>query len=129
MRRYKAFYFDQVKGNADKTKFFERSLANFTPCSIPDRAPDYVSKSGSAYWYTTEGVIRGADHWGGVASCRWTLGGNELKTETPVGGFCRWNEIALSVAIEVFVEIPPRKKIKAIMDWNGRKVMLLEKVA
>lgn len=39
--------------------------------------PDYVSDSGSRYWYTDNGVYRESDHWGkGVASCDWYLEGH-----------------------------------------------------
>ena len=39
----------------------------------PDRNPDYVSASGSAYWHTKSGVYRKSDHWGFVASCVWLI--------------------------------------------------------
>lgn len=36
--------------------------------------PDYVSDSGSRYWFTDEGVYRIADHWGHVGNeCYWKL--------------------------------------------------------
>ena len=37
------------------------------------REPDYISESGSKYWYTEAGVVRCSDHWGRVASCAWQL--------------------------------------------------------
>ncbi len=38
----------------------------------------YTSKSGSAYFYTKEGVYRKSNHWGRAAKCRWVLQkGNE----------------------------------------------------
>ena len=56
--------------------------------SRPRREPDYVSmnyhdfrrggkiKKSSEYWYSSDGVIRGSDHWGSdVASCSWYLNG------------------------------------------------------
>lgn len=59
----------------DETNFFENTDAVFTFCQKPTREPDYVSDSGSCYWYTDDGVIRGSDHWGSlVASCRWYFG-------------------------------------------------------
>jgi len=39
----------------------------------------YLSKSGSAYFYTKEGVYRKSNHWGRAAKCRWVLeAGNEM---------------------------------------------------
>jgi hypothetical protein len=127
--RYKATYFSQVKGGANPDNFYIRSLADFSSCSIPEMSPDFTSDSGSSYWYTTEGVIRASDHWGGVASCRWTLDGTETKNESPVAGFCRWDEIALTVSVDLIAEFPVNAKIKVSMDFNGRKVLLGEKVA
>lgn len=60
----------------DENSFFLYTQANFKSTDKPDREPDYVSSSGSQYWYTDDGVVRGSNHWGeGVASCDWTLDG------------------------------------------------------
>lgn len=40
---------------------------------LVNRTPDYVSNSGSRYWYTADRVYRLSDHWGDVASCYWPL--------------------------------------------------------
>lgn len=54
--------------------FFENTAAVFDLCEKPNREPDYISASGSAYWYVDGGVVRCSDHWGwGVASCNWYL--------------------------------------------------------
>ena len=56
--------------------FFEATKANYASCARPEREADYVSRSGSAYWYTENGVIRESNHWGrAVATCEWTLDG------------------------------------------------------
>lgn len=52
----------------------------------PSRRPDYVSKSGSAYWFTVRGVVRGSDHWGYVASCDWML----IGSPTGIDEVYRW---------------------------------------
>lgn len=97
--------------------YYMDTFANFSRCDMPDTAPDYVSNSGSTYWYCDDGVIRMSDHWGyGVASCDWLLEGvgygygmhmrpdlnarmgwsvdeayhpQHRETE-PVCGFCKW---------------------------------------
>lgn len=58
----------------NRDNFYKFTDGHFTPCAIPDRAPDYRSAD-SSYWYSDEGVVRQSDHWGkGIASCTWTLG-------------------------------------------------------
>lgn len=57
--------------------FHLETRALFMPCETPDRMPDYVSDSGSQYWYEGNTVIRCANHWGIVASCRWAYNGKE----------------------------------------------------
>lgn len=60
----------------NENNFFESTAANFVSCEKPNREADYISASGSAYWYTENGVVRGSNHWGeGVASCNWFLNG------------------------------------------------------
>jgi hypothetical protein len=51
----------------NKTNFFKGTKGLFTQCKEPKRKPDYISKSGSKYWYgkNKKGsyVIRHSDHW------------------------------------------------------------------
>lgn len=55
--------------------YFMGTTAVFEPCPDPISSPSFVSKSGSEYWYTEDGVIRRSNHWGtGIASCDWLLG-------------------------------------------------------
>lgn len=58
-------------------KFYEGTYAKFVPCKKPARKPDFISDSGSQYWYVRGAVIRFADHWGNVASCCWDIDGQE----------------------------------------------------
>lgn len=69
------FYKPYQKGTANKNNFFVNTIAEYKEIeNRPDREPDYISNSGSKYWYTEDGVIRGSDHWGGgIASCDWFL--------------------------------------------------------
>lgn len=57
-----------------KETFMLATKATFDVVRKPRRQPDYVSDSGSQYWYQNDGVIRFADHWGPVATCNWNLG-------------------------------------------------------
>lgn len=92
--------------------FFRATKATFKGCKEPKREPDYVSNSGSEYWYTPKGVIRSSNHWsairpfafksildgrwyngyrkqcGKIASCHWVLKSNT----TDWCGFCPWDK-------------------------------------
>ena len=62
------------QGEASSLNFFDYTIVKFTETEKPDREPDFVSGSGSCYWYSPEGVVRGSNHWGnGVANCDWAL--------------------------------------------------------
>lgn len=75
--------------------FYMGTEATFEACERPSREADYTSESGSAYWYSEDGVIRESDHWGyEVASCNWYLGeadGISSWASSDVRcGFCAW---------------------------------------
>lgn len=67
--------------------YFTATVATWERAKPPKGRPDYVSGSGSTYWYTKEGVYRSSDHWGSsVATCSWYLRGeNDLKAA--IGAF------------------------------------------
>ena len=54
---------------------------------------DYVSKSGSTYYITKEGVYRQSNHWGRVANCRWRLETlqNDQISKIKVG-YAKWSD-------------------------------------
>lgn len=58
----------------NRENFFSNTFAKFRQtCYVPEREPDYISESGSRYWYENGKVFRQSDHWGVVASCLWVL--------------------------------------------------------
>lgn len=67
--------------------YFTATVATWERAKPPKGKPDYVSGSGSTYWYTKDGVYRSSDHWGSsVATCSWYLRGeNDLKVA--IGAF------------------------------------------
>ena len=81
--------------------FYMGTIATWTPCSMPDSAPDYESASGSRYWYVPDGVIRESGHWGSeVGSCDWYLDGygwgSSFSDDSGIRyGFCRWADFEL----------------------------------
>lgn len=64
----------------DFDNFFKATVADWSLCEIPDRSPDFVSYSGSAYWHCGESVRRLSDHWGIVSSCKWLMEGRRIKS-------------------------------------------------
>lgn len=70
----KEFYKDLQDGQASEINFFENTMVMYEECEGPKRKPDFESDSGSRYWYSKKGVVRGSDHWGcGVDNCDWVL--------------------------------------------------------
>lgn len=70
----RSFYEDLQDGIADENSFFDNTITLYEEVDQPKRKPDYTSDSGSQYWYSKKGVIRGSNHWGiAVANCDWAL--------------------------------------------------------
>jgi len=56
--------------------FYKGTNADFKEimkAGVPKRKPDFISDSGSKYWFTSNSVIRQSDHWGALDTCTWTL--------------------------------------------------------
>ena len=65
----------------NQRNFFSGTAADFTSVERPNREPDYISDSGSEYWYSADGVVRGSNHWGtGIASTDWFLDGVDASS-------------------------------------------------
>ena len=86
----------------NSSNFHLKSAAIFKHAARPDLKPDFVSESGSTYWYTPQGVFRASNHWGNVASCDWGLEG-VCEPNTPcvvlhdvVCGFALWSDFTPS---------------------------------
>lgn len=52
---------------------------------------NFISKSGSSYIFTEEGVFRKSNHWGRAANCKWRLESNLSETSRTKIGFSPWN--------------------------------------
>ena len=102
------FNSETQQGVASSQNFFDSTVALFRETEKPEREPDFQSDSGSCYWYSEEGVVRGSDHWGNcVANCDWALALNSGRTEygtsswgtrkfrEPKYGFARWQDFEL----------------------------------
>lgn len=99
--------------------FHISTWARFTPCPTPGREPDYISPSRSCYWDEGSGVIRSSDHWAGhngcseIASCIWSLDGDELEPGIFGTGFCRYDSFDDCALREVICSVNDRDIIAA----------------
>lgn len=63
---------------------------------------EYISKSGSSYIYTPDGVYRKADHWSDVSSCTWQIVSTKYQTvlsgrDPYVIGFAKFSDFIKKV--------------------------------
>ena len=87
----------------DFSNFYRATVADWSRCEIPDRNPDFVSYSGSAYWDYGNRVRRLSDHWGNVATCKWLLKGREIKAF--LCGECYYDEFRSMLTFSVYEEL------------------------
>lgn len=74
--------------NYNETNYFVDSYGTFAKCERPKTKPDFISKTGSEYWYIGEYLYRYSNHWSGffighsnkyfngcsrVSSCKWFI--------------------------------------------------------
>ena len=78
----------------NRFNYYMGTFATFKACKIPKRQPNFVSESGSKYWYGEDKrgpyVVRASDHW-----C-WHYYNNTLPARALAGGSrtiasCFWN--------------------------------------
>ena len=127
------YYADLQDGTADWQNFFENTLVRFEECDKPDREPDYVSDSGSCYWYLKDGVIRRSDHWGcGIGNCDWAYHTKENRNicggywkhcrsfrETKYG-FARWDAFLFKARL---IEVGGKEVVTTFSNCKGRDLI------
>ncbi|MFK6999835.1 hypothetical protein [Flavobacterium oreochromis] len=59
--------------------------------SISNLTPDFISKSGSKYYYSQKGIYRLSNHWGRFANAKWRLIDNSLEPSKYKVGFATWD--------------------------------------
>lgn len=80
--------------------FFKETVANFTPCEMPERPPDFFSFSGSTYWDEGDRVIRWSNHWGKrISTCCWYLDFRELQLSDSVCGYCYYEDFRHKITL------------------------------
>lgn len=123
------FYEQLQDGVADENTFFTETLVTFNETDDPGREPDFTSGSGSRYWYSKEGVIRGSDHWGnGVALCDWALKTRKGNTiygydydcpihlSAPRFGFAKWEDFLFKAQL---IEADDKKAVTTFSNCVG----------
>ena len=131
------YYLNLQDGIANEDNFFENTMTIFTQRSKPKTKPDFVSDSGSRYWYSKSGVIRGSAHWGnGVYNCDWALHMKNGKTTYGVSfkapkqfpeevfGFSKWEDFVFKAKL---IEIADKEYITTFNNVVGRDLYKIGK--
>lgn len=96
MEKIKYIEVIKIKG-ATVENFYKGTTAEWSPAETlgyfpKERNPDYVSDSGSEYWFTKYGVYRRSNHWGyKVATCQWFYDDKITGSELLIG-YCPWTD-------------------------------------
>lgn len=73
---------------------FKNTFCVFEECpieAVADLSIQFESKSGSTYYYTSEGMFRLSTHWGRLANSKWRLTPMEPETKSKLKlGFAKW---------------------------------------
>lgn len=88
--------------NYTKNNFMNGTVALFIKTEKPNCKPDYISNSGSEYWYTEKGVYRSSNHWDEIGTCYWNLVDSNYKwiyDEFEICGFAEWSNFKPSICI------------------------------
>lgn len=60
---------------------------------IENRKSDFISSSGSTYYYNEIGMYRLSNHWGRLANSKWRLEFSELESQSKTKlGFALWDD-------------------------------------
>ena len=133
----KNFYSDLQDGVASEENFFENTMAVFNQVDKPARKEDYVSDSGSRYWFYKKGIVRGSDHWGnGVANCDWPLKkidgkmiyGTSHKSakvfRNEQFGYCDWKDFVFKAQLH---DIAGKEVLSTFNNVKGRDLIKVDK--
>lgn len=77
----------------NKTNFHKHTFCIFQEVEltlIKGLKPNFISKSGSSYYFTEQGVYRHSNHWGRAANCKWRLVSNGISMERTKVGYSSW---------------------------------------
>jgi hypothetical protein len=79
----------------NKTNFHKHTFCIFKEVKIEsfiNLKPNFISKSGSSYYFTEQGVYRHSNHWGRAANCKWRLVSNGISKDRTKIGYASWSD-------------------------------------
>jgi hypothetical protein len=95
----------------------------------PEREPDFVSDSGSAYWDLGHGVVRESDHWlFRIRSCCWLLSGPDgpysYNEREYVTAYCAYSDFMRNADPEA-VRIATEVEMREVLAAHERSLALM----
>ncbi|OWP83149.1 hypothetical protein BWK59_12035, partial [Flavobacterium davisii] len=130
MKKTKSKYHPRINSLKKTFCLFEEVSSAF----ISDLTPDFVSKSGSKYYYTEKGIYRLSNHWGRFANSKWRLIDHKLDSTKYKLGFATWDSFFPDNEIEKLYYLHwdrIRNEIhylhKQTKDYNGSAILRTSK--
>jgi hypothetical protein len=78
-----------------QTQFFKNTFCVFTEVdrqNIENLVPNFISDSGSQYFYSEKGLYRLSNHWGRLGNCKWRLIPFEVESLSKTKlGYATWD--------------------------------------
>ncbi|MDI1255371.1 MAG: hypothetical protein PSV16_04660 [Flavobacterium sp.] len=107
------------RNNFHKHTFCVFNEVNFS--EIASKQPNYTSDSGSAYYFTDEGVFRLSNHWGRAAKCKWRLQSTQDYDKRLRLGYAKWTDFQDDNSSEklYFIEVDFEAKTAAYQHKNN----------
>lgn len=97
----------------NRYNFFKHTFCDWKSVErVPEQKADYISKSGSSYFFTSDGVYRIANHWGRAANCRWRLLSSRKVSQINQIGYANWTDFYPNNDADLFYFIE--------VDWKNR---------
>jgi hypothetical protein len=91
--------------------FFKNTFCVFeeiVPPNLNKKHFDFVSKSGSSYYFTQQGMYRFSNHWGRLANSKWRLVTKNIATDSKFKwGFATWESFYPDNSTEKLYFIQP----------------------
>lgn len=82
---------------------------------IENRESDFISSSGSTYYYTELGMYRLSNHWGRLANSKWRLESLEIQSQSKTKlGFALWTNFYPDNSKEELYYITTEFKTKTV---------------
>lgn len=98
-----------------------KTIAIFSTDKCPDREPDFLSNSCSAYWDMGHGVVRSSDHWAGwslctgQASCIWGFKSTGPAAHAWKTGYCAYPDFQTRRLVPILQTVTERDRTIAMM--------------